>query len=159
MPHSSARSADDTAALMRALMAKLDDAAPMTVGNAMTCESVPLPPQAADLVRQVLEGLARGHEVTVTETAEEMTPNEAAEFVKVSRMYVMKLIQDGTLPCRMVGNHHRIPTPSLAAYKDRQQARSRAAMQDIYAIEREDGQVEGLPPGKDAFKSGSGRGE
>jgi excisionase family DNA binding protein len=140
-------------------MAKLDDAAPMTVGNAMTGESVPLPPQAADLVRQVLEGLARGHKVTVTETPEEMTPNEASEFLKVSRMYVMKLIQDGTLPCRMVGNHHRIPTPSLAAYKDRQRARSRAAMQDIYAIEREDGQVDGLPPSKDAFKSGSGRGE
>jgi excisionase family DNA binding protein len=158
MPQSSTASkASGSAAVVRAIMAKLGSAAP-TLGIPATGETVPLPPHAAILIRQVLASLAKGHDVTITETPEEMTPNEAAEFLNVSRTYVMKLIQDGTLPCRMVGNHHRIPTPSLAAYKDRQQARSRAAMHDLYAIERQDGQIEGPPPGKDAFKSDDGHG-
>ena len=158
MPHSprTPSGADETA-VVRAFMANLGDATP-TVGNPATGETVPLPPHAAALIRQVLAGLAKGRDVTVTETPEEMTPNEAADFLNVSRMYVMKLIQDGTLPCRMVGNHHRIPTASLVAYKHQQQARSRAAMHDLYAVERENGLVEGPPPGKRAFKDDGGRG-
>jgi hypothetical protein len=69
----------------------------------------------------------------------------------------MKLIQDGTLPCRMVGNHHRIPTVSLEAYKDQQRARSRAAMYDLHAVEREHGPLDGPPPGKRVFKDKDGR--
>jgi excisionase family DNA binding protein len=160
MPQSSTPpGSPDTAALVRAIMIKLGEETPITLGNVATGESVPLPPQVAALIRKVLVSLASGHEVTITETPNEMTPNEAADYLNVSRMYVMKLIQDGTLPCRMVGNHHRIPTPSLAAYKDQQQARSRAAMHDIYAIDREVGFVDGPPPAKSLFKKGSGRGE
>src|SRR5690348_16925431 len=121
MSRSTPSAAADTAAL-RALIVKLGEDAPLTIGNADTGQSAPLPPDAAALVRQVLASLAAGREVTITETPDEMTPNEAADYLNVSRMYVMKLIQDGTLPYRMVGNHHRIPTPSLAAYKDQQQA-------------------------------------
>jgi excisionase family DNA binding protein len=143
--------ASDTASLMQAVMAKLGNDAP-TIGIPTTGESVPLPPDVAALFRQLLASLSKGRRVTITEMPEEMSPNEAADFLNVSRMYVMKLIQDGTLPFRLVGNHHRIPTPSLEAYKDKQQARSRAAMHDLYAVERDHGQVEGPPPGKRAFK-------
>jgi excisionase family DNA binding protein len=148
--------ASDIASLMKAVMAKLGNDAP-TIGIPTTGESVPLPPHVAALFRQLLTSLAKGRHVSITETPEEMSPNEAADFLNVSRMYVMKLIQDGTLPFRLVGNHHRIPTPSLEAYKDQQQARSRAAMHDLYAVEREHGKVEGPPPGKRAFKDKDSR--
>jgi excisionase family DNA binding protein len=157
MPQSPSRTGIDDTTRLRTFVAALGDAVP-TVTNPATGETIPLPPHAAALIRQVLTSLAKGRDVTVTETPEEMTPNEAAEFLNVSRMYVMKLVQEGTLPCRMVGNHHRIPTPSLIAYKEQQRARSRAATDDLYAVERENGVVEGPPPGKSAFKDkGSGR--
>jgi excisionase family DNA binding protein len=82
----------------------------------------------------------------IIETLSELTPDEAAEFSNASRMYVMKLVQEGELPYRMVGNHQRIPYADAVAYKTQQQARSRAAMNELYALDR-DGLVEGpLPP-------------
>ena len=109
-----------------------------------------MPPHIADLIRQGLASLAAGRQVTNGEIPAEMTPNDAATFLNVSRMYAMKLIQEGPLPCRMVGNHHRIPTPALTADKDERRARSRAAMQDLYALERENGIVDGPPSSKSA---------
>ena len=131
--------------------------APMTVGNAATGESCAVPSHIADLIRQVLASLAAGHQVTISENLTELTPNEAATFLNVSRMYVMKLVQDGTLSHRMVGNHHRIPYADLAAYKRQQRARQRVAIDELYAIDRELGLIDGPPPPKEAFKSG-GRG-
>jgi excisionase family DNA binding protein len=87
-----------------------------------------------------------GHQIMIIETLSELTPDDAAEFLNVSRMYVMKLVQEGVLPYRMVGNHHRIPYVGAVVYKTQQQARSRTAMNELYALNR-DNPVEGpLPP-------------
>jgi excisionase family DNA binding protein len=134
----------ETAMLVRMIMNKLGDDA-ITIGSTTTGDSFTLPPHIADLIRQVLTSLADGHQVTITENLTELTPNEAAEFLNVSRMYVMKLVQEGTLPFRMVGNHHRIPYADAVAYKAQQRARSRAAMSELYALDR-DNPVEGPPP-------------
>jgi excisionase family DNA binding protein len=147
----------ETAALVRLIMAKLGQDG-ITVGNAATGEAAPLPPQAAELVRQVLASLAAGRPVTVSENLSELTPNEAAAFLNVSRMHVMKLVHDGALPVRMVGSHHRIPYADLEALKRQERAKQRGAMDQLYALEREAGPVDGPPPGRDAFKSGGGRG-
>jgi excisionase family DNA binding protein len=146
----------ETAALVRLIMAKLGRDG-ITIGNAATGEAAPLPPQAADLVRQVLESLAAGRPVTVSENLSELTPNEAAAFLNVSRMHVMKLIHDGVLPVRMVGSHHRIPYADLEAYKRQERAKQRAAMDRLYELEHETGPVDGPPPDRDAFKSDGGR--
>ena len=148
----------ETTALVRIIMAKLGQDGPITLGNAATGESCPLPQPIAAVIRQVLASMAAGHQVTVTENLTELTPNEAANFLNVSRMFVMKLIQDSTLPFRMVGNHHRIPYADLVAYKDQQRARSRAAMNDLYAIDQDLGITDGPPPPPGAFKADVGRG-
>jgi excisionase family DNA binding protein len=67
-------------------------------------------------------------EAAADSPAEEMTTNQAAEFLDVSRPFVIKLIKRGELPCRMVGKHRRIPAAALVAYKEKmfQQARNAA---------------------------------
>lgn len=149
-------SGSDTA-LVQGILGKLGQDGPMTIGNAMTGDAYPLPPEVAAVVRQVLARIAAGREVAVTDPNAELTPNEAAAMLNVSRMYVMKLIQDGTLPYRMVGNHHRIPFAELAAYKSQQQAKSRAAMDEIYALDRESGDAFSAPPDKRMHRPKGGR--
>lgn len=149
----------ETAALVRLIMSKLGHDGPITLGNPATGESCSLPSEIADLIRLVLNSLAAGRQVTIAENLSEMTPNEAADFLNVSRMYVMKLIHDGVLPHRMVGNHHRIPYSDLADYKRRETVRRRTAMNDLYAAEQELGldQIDGPPPDKSYFKEKGSR--
>jgi excisionase family DNA binding protein len=69
--------------------------------------------------------------VTVAEPLEEITPNEAAEYLNVSQPHVAKLLDEGVLPYRQVGNHRRIPFADLAAYRDQERARARKSMRDV----------------------------
>jgi excisionase family DNA binding protein len=144
----------ETATLVRLIMSKLGQDGSITVGNPATGESCALPPHIADLIRQVLNSLAEGRQVTIAENLSEMTPNEAAAFLNVSRMYVMKLIHDGVLPHRMVGNHHRIPYADLAAYRTQEKAQQRIALDRIYELDREMGldQLDGPAPDTDTYR-------
>jgi excisionase family DNA binding protein len=126
----------ETAVFAQELIERLGDG-PVALGNAVTGETTPLPPHIAELLRQVLTSLAAGKNVTVTEALEEVTPNEAAEYLNVSRPYVAKLMDDGILPYRQVGNHRRIPFPDLAAYREQEKARARTSMREVTRLSEE----------------------
>lgn len=120
---------------------------------------VPLPPQASAMLREILAALAAGEPVTVLTTMSELTPNEAAEALNVSRATVTKLIDAGDLPCRMVGSHRRIPGAALMAYRMRQQAASAAAMDELTRLSQSldgYGRTETARPGKAVFRGGRG---
>lgn len=148
----------ETATFAQTLLARFGENA-LLLGNATTGETAPLPPHVADLVRQMLASLAAGHDVAIAENLTEVTPNEAAEILNVSRTFVLKLLDEGKLPYRNVGAHRRIPYADLIAYRDEQRARSRAAMDQVYAIDRELGldQVDGPPPDKSTYRGGGSR--
>ena len=119
---------------------------PMTIGAAGSPHATPLPPPIADLFEQILSKLATGHAVAVTEQREELTPNEAASILNVSRPYVLKLLEDGTLPYRMVGIHHRIPYADVIAHKREQRARSRKAMTELVQLSEDMGLYDAPQP-------------
>lgn len=126
----------------------------MTIGAAGSPETVPLPPHIAKLFEEILWKLATGHAVAVTEQREELTPNEAADVLNVSRPFVIKLLDDGTLPFRMVGSHRRIPYADVVAYKRDQRARSRTAMTELVRLSEEMGLYDDpqpMPP-KSAYR-------
>jgi excisionase family DNA binding protein len=83
----------------------------------------------AALVPALIEAaklVADGHAIDVVPVDEEISAQEAADILKVSRPYVLNLVKKGILPCRMVGAHHRIPTGAVIAYKRDQAPRRRS---------------------------------
>jgi len=86
-----------------------------------------LPAEAVALLREVLAAFAKGEAVAVVPVAAEVTAQQAAEILRVSRPFVIRLIDDGKLPVRMVGTHRRIPLADLLAYKEAHKARARDA--------------------------------
>src|SRR5690349_10735610 len=78
----------------------------------------------------------------------EMTTTQAADFLDVSRPFVIKLIKRGELPCRMVGKHRRIPTEALRAYREKMFQRALAAADEMTRLSQELGlyDLEGPPP-------------
>ncbi len=147
----------DTAKFAREAIARLGEG-PLSVRNEGTGEAVCLPPAVAHLVRQLLVTLAAGRTASVASLQEEMTPNEAAEFLNVSRPHVTKLLDEGVLPYRVVGTHKRIPGDALATYKEQQRARSRKAMDELIALTEEMGGYDAptQAPPKSAFRRSRG---
>ncbi len=73
----------------------------------------------------------------------EMTTTQAAEFLDVSRPFIIKRINLGELPCRMVGKHRRIPSDALVEYREKMFRQARAAADEMAAISQEQG-LDGL---------------
>jgi excisionase family DNA binding protein len=81
--------------------------------------------------------LERAYEGLLQPQPKEMTTTQAAEFLDVSRPFVIKLIRQGALPCRMVGTHRRIPTDALRVYKDKMFQEAKSAADELTRISQE----------------------
>lgn len=123
-------------------------------------QPITLPPHVAALIREMLQTLASGRDVQLEPTSSEMTPTEAAAYLNVSRPYLVKLLDEGKIPFRMVGSHRRIPTAELITYKRITRARQNQAMDELVRISEDMGlyDTDGPPPPKSALKDKSAGG-
>ena len=99
----------------------------------------PLPEPIASMLREIVASYAAGNPVSLVSREGEMTPNEAADFLNVSRGTITKLMDDGTLPFRSVGTHRRIPTAAVVAYDLKQRAQADAALNELTRLSQEMG--------------------
>jgi excisionase family DNA binding protein len=101
-----------------------------------------LPPAVITVLRQVLEHLGGGRSVSIIPVEAEFTPNEAADYLNVSRTFVLKLLDEGQIPFRRVGSHRRIRFGDLRNYEIRQQGQADEAMDEMAHINQELGLYE-----------------
>lgn len=93
--------------------------------------TVRLPKAAVDGLIEMLDAVAHGEDATVVRTPSEVTTQQAATLLNVSRPTIVKLIDEDTLPARMVGSHRRILLSDLLAYRDKIVAERRAILDQM----------------------------
>lgn len=90
-----------------------------------------LPPKVLRLFADLLGTLAQGKAVTIMPKELDVTTQEAAMFLNVSRPYLVRLLDEGKIPHHKVGTHRRIRFEDVVQYKDARRKRSQNALQEL----------------------------
>lgn len=81
-------------------------------------EQIPLPEPMFHLLARMAEVLARGDAVTIVPVGQELTTQQAADLLNVSRQYLIRLLDDNELPfTRTGGKHRRLRIEDVLDYK------------------------------------------
>ena len=96
-----------------------------------------LPPRALRFFADVLRQMAKREPMLLVPQKHELTTQEAANFLNVSRPFVIKEIEASRLKCRKVNRHRRIEFEELRRYQAEQQQRSSQALQDLTKLSEE----------------------
>lgn len=96
-----------------------------------------LPRQALALLRDLLVEMAQGNAVTIVPTHAELTTQEAANILNVSRPHLVKLLEEDVIPFSRTGTHRRIRYQDLMAYRDLRNKDSRSALDELVSQAQE----------------------
>jgi excisionase family DNA binding protein len=99
-----------------------------------------LPHAALELLSHILTQMGQGNAVTIIPIHAELTTQEAADLLNVSRPYLIGLLDRNAISHHMVGTHRRIRFTDLQAFKRKFEAEREAVMQELVS----DAQGQGL---------------
>ena len=98
--------------------------------------------ETAEMIARWMDAETNGQQIVTTKGLREVSPTEAAAMMGMSRTQLHKLLDDGKLPYRMVGSHHRIRLDVVNRWLEIEDARQEKAMAELMALQNELGLTE-----------------
>ncbi len=99
-----------------------------------------LPPEVLKSCLEVLAQIANGHAVNIVPIHAELTTQQAADFLNVSRPFLISMLEEKKLPFRLVGSHRRIRYADLQAFKEVDDKEQESALAELAS----DAQINGF---------------
>jgi len=100
-------------------------------------EDLILPGYAINLLLTMLTEMSKGNAITVMPIHAELSTQETAELLNVSRPHLVDLLEQGKIPFRKVGTHRRVLANDVFDYKQRIDAARFKALDDLTAQAQE----------------------
>jgi len=119
------------------LLESTRDGSPKLVGPNM--EEIVLPDAVLDALHQMVHALARDQAVTVVPVDKQLTTQQAADVLNVSRPYVVRLLNAGEIPYTKTGTHRRIRFDDVIAYRQRRDAQRKAGLDRLSRLGQDTG--------------------
>jgi len=133
-----ARLARESAGPLARQLAKINGSMQLRVTDADgTSETVTIPSAAFRLLVTILAEMASGNAVRLIPHHAELTTQEAAELLSVSRPYLVRLLDEGRMPFHRVGTHRRVLFKDVMAYKAEHRHARGAALDALTRLDQE----------------------
>jgi excisionase family DNA binding protein len=100
-------------------------------------EDAIVPKEAFELLLEILAQMANGNAVTIVPVQAEFTTQQAADFLNVSRPFLVALLEENALPHRKVGTHRRVRFEDLLRYRQADEARRQSVLEKLAAQAQE----------------------
>jgi excisionase family DNA binding protein len=105
-------------------------------------ETISLPASVFYLLKQVVDVMAQGDAITIVPVGRELTTQQAADLLNVSRQYLVRLLDDQKVPFRRTGKHRRLKIEDVLAFKADRDGDRKAALDKLAAMSQEFGGYE-----------------
>lgn len=92
---------------------------------------IEVPVSALRMLVDILANMAEGNAISIVPIHAELTTQQTADFLGVSRPYLVGVIERGELPHHKVGTHRRVYFRDLLAYRDRQLTLAKQAFAEM----------------------------
>lgn len=103
----------------------------LLIGPEAGDEPVELPGSVFEALRLVVDAMAQGQTIVLMPHGKEVTTQEAADMLHISRPHLIKLCDDGTLPFHRVGSHRRLRIEDVLAYRERRAIERREHLREL----------------------------
>ncbi len=127
--------------LVAELLRAMEGMAEVRRHRAPRCELVgpdgtatPIPESVFYVLERVAEVMARGDSITVVPVGKEVTTQQAAGLLNVSRQYLVRLLEDGRIPFRKTGKHRRLRIEDVLAFKEQRDKDRRAGLRELSRV-------------------------
>lgn len=126
-----------TAARLRKLAKRRHTSTARSITLEGETQPIEVPAAAIEMLADAVEEIAKGHAIRITSQGEEVSTQKAADLLNVSRPYLIRLLEKGEIPFRMVGTHRRLRLSDVLGYKARTDAEGERAFRELVAQAQE----------------------
>lgn len=112
-------------------------------------ESIAIPQPLYSLLKNAVRNLTQGRSLVLIPEEQQLTTQQAAELLGVSRPYLIRLLNAGEMPFSLVGRHRRLNLIDVIGYAKRN-AKRKAALDKMARDARQAGlydKAAGIPRG------------
>jgi excisionase family DNA binding protein len=102
-------------------------------------ETLTIPEAVFYVLERVAEVMARGDSITMVPVGQQLTTQQAADLLNVSRQYLVRLLDERRIPCTKTGKHRRLRIEDVLSFKENRDRNRRAGMRELSQLTQEYG--------------------
>lgn len=102
-------------------------------------EEIAIPDSLYHVLHQVVHAMALGKVISIGIQEQQLTTQQSAEFLNVSRPHLIKLLEQGEIPFIKVGTHRRVCFEDLMKYKQQRHIKRREGLNQLTQFLQEEG--------------------